>query len=69
MCPWEWVAEAGVKGEITGFRGQENVRWGVGWIPAWLWRLKRKSSVMSKNSLGGEDSQEEGAEVVRESGE
>lgn len=68
MCPWEWVAEAGVKGEITGIRGQENVRWGAGWITAWLGRLKRKS-VMSKNSIGGEDRQGEGAEVVRESGE
>lgn len=55
MCPWEWVAEAGLKGEIIGSRGQENVRLGVGWITAWMWRLKSTSSGMSKDSDGGED--------------
>ena len=45
------------------------MRWGVGWITAWLWRLERKSSVMSKDNIGGEDTQEEGTEVVGKPGE
>lgn len=53
-----------MKGEIIGSRGQENVRLGVGWITAWMWRLKSTSSGIIRIVMEGKTVSQEGAEVI-----